>query len=291
MGADNGSFPSGIVVLAAGSDWKSTAGPRPVRGRSAGTTRPAPPRPEGAGDWEHTVDRRAGGPRQQQGGAQRIYRRDTSDPPAWQRPRPCGGGSRGHSYLETQSSRLSGATWWRETRGCFCLNQQECGVSFRRQRDTEGSGWQPSAVSEAATKTPLMLVGAPQHTRAALDTGSQTVGAGDTDAGFLLLRLHTPEPASPMPFHHPTLPSGGDKGERVEREVGVPRSSLGEVGEEQEGGHRTRGEKPFACCPSPMFFSPDDFVALGCCSKTGVAWSSFKLPFLLTTWRHSPAPN
>lgn len=91
-------------------------------------------------------------------------------------------------------------------------------MSFRRRRDTEGRGWQPSAVSEAATKTPLMLVGAPQHTRAASDTGSQTAGAGDTDAGFLLLRLHTPEPASPMPFHHPTLPSGGDKERGISRE-------------------------------------------------------------------------
>lgn len=44
MGADNGSFPSGIVVLAAGSDWKSTAGPRPVRG-SGVLGPPAPPRP------------------------------------------------------------------------------------------------------------------------------------------------------------------------------------------------------------------------------------------------------
>lgn len=164
-------------------------------------------------------------------------------------------------------------------------------MSFRRPRDIEGSGWQPSAVSEAAMKTPLMLVGAPQHTRAALDTSSQTVGAGDTNAEFLLLSLHTPEPASPVPFHHPTLPSRWEKGEPVEREMGVPCSSLGEVGEEQEGGHRTHREKQFACCPSPMFFSLDDFVALGCCSKKGVAWSSFKLPFLPTTWWHSLAPN
>lgn len=42
-----------------------------------------------------------------------------------------------------------------KTRGCFCLKEQECGVSFRRQRDTEGRGWQPSEVSEAATETPL----------------------------------------------------------------------------------------------------------------------------------------
>lgn len=28
----------------------------------------------------------------------------------------------------------------------------------------------------------------------------------------LLLSLHTPEPASPAPFHHPTLPSAGTEG-------------------------------------------------------------------------------
>lgn len=38
-------------------------------------------------------------------------------------------------------------------------------MSFQWQRDTEGSGWQPSAVPEAAMQTPLMLVGAPQHTQ------------------------------------------------------------------------------------------------------------------------------
>lgn len=81
-------------------------------------------------------------------------------------------------------------------------------MSFRR-RGTEGSGWQPSAASEAAVDT-LDACGAPQHTWAASDTGSQTAGAGDTQAGFLLC-LHC-EPAPPMPFLHPTLPSGGTQG-------------------------------------------------------------------------------
>lgn len=43
----------------------------------------------------------------------------------------------------------------------------------------------------------------------------------------------------------------GDKGEPVQREVGVPCNSLGEVGKEE--GNRTHGEKWFACYPSPIF--------------------------------------
>lgn len=68
MGADNGSFLSGNLVLAAGSDWKSTARPVPVRGRGV-LGPPALPCPApGSQRLRTQVDRRAGGPRQQQGG-------------------------------------------------------------------------------------------------------------------------------------------------------------------------------------------------------------------------------
>lgn len=93
---------------------------------------------------------------------------------------------------------------------CFCLNQPECGVSFQWQRDTEGSDWQPSMVSEASMDT-LGACGCTQHPTGGLGHRQPDSGGWRyTHAGFPL-SLH-PEPVPPMPFHHPTLPSGGTKG-------------------------------------------------------------------------------
>lgn len=75
------------------SDWKinswghrsgqtqRSVGHRPPWGEGVGGRRRVRPRDSG---------RKAGGPRQQQGGAQRIHRRDPSDPTAQQHHRPCG---------------------------------------------------------------------------------------------------------------------------------------------------------------------------------------------------------
>lgn len=98
-GGNNGSFPSENLVLAVWySGWKSPGrATSPVQcGGVLG------PPTTGEMEAEHTdggQDSRRG-PRQQQGGAKRSYRLDTSDPTAQQHPRPCGLGEQGGAWNE-----------------------------------------------------------------------------------------------------------------------------------------------------------------------------------------------
>lgn len=78
------------------------------------------------------VARRAGkGPRQQQGGAQQIYRCNPSDLTAQQHPRPCGLGEqrslqqkRCTSYRgDPESSKLDGTKRWWENQGLLLFER------------------------------------------------------------------------------------------------------------------------------------------------------------------------
>ena len=161
----------------------------------------------------------------------------------------------------------------------------------------EGDGGQrPAAelVSEAATKASLNACGyISAHMGILEHRGRQTVGLEIPTQEFLLLSPRM-RPSLHLPFLF-TTPSchlgSGDKGKPAQREVGIPHDGLGEVAEEREEGNRMHGEKWFACCSSPHSFSPGDFVALNCLKTGSGLEQSFELPFLLTTWWHSPAPQ
>lgn len=134
-GTDNGSFPTENLVLAVWySDWKSTAGATvPVKSRGVlGTTRQRGRRRLRT----QMVARRAGeGPRQQQGGAQQIYRCNPSDLKAQQHPRPCGLGEQGSlkqkrctSYPgDPESSKLDGTKRWWENQGLLLFESRSVG--------------------------------------------------------------------------------------------------------------------------------------------------------------------
>lgn len=72
-------------------------------------------------------------------------------------------------------------------------------------------GWQRSG---AATETPLDARGYIPTNMGSLEHGDRrTESRRDTDAGVPAAKpARAPKPAFPMPFHHPTLPSGETKG-------------------------------------------------------------------------------
>lgn len=115
------------------------------------------------------ADRRAGkGPRQQQGGAQQIYRCNPSGLMAQRHPRPCGSGKhRGARERRTrypgdsESSKLDGAKrWGANQRLLLCERAGVWGERAIRGRGTQGMrDWQPSGASVVATETPLDACG------------------------------------------------------------------------------------------------------------------------------------
>lgn len=132
------------------------------------------------------------------------------------------------------------------------------------------SGAATKASPDARGYTPAQ-VGSLEH------RGRQTVGLDIPTQESLLLSPRTC-PSLRLPFLSTTPPcrlGSEDKGKPAQREVGTRHNSLGEGAEEQEGGNRMPGEKRFACCPSPYSFSPDDYIALNCCSKTGSGLEQF----------------
>lgn len=227
MGADSGSFPAGSAVLAAGSDWKSTAGPCGRRQRSAGITRLVPPEGAGEGTLGGQESRR---PTQKQGGAQRILQT-------------------GHRWPAGLAA--SQAVWWRGWRTQPPGDPEQ---SAERSHVVEGNrrlllsepagvwgelltaeGQRGAAGSQAQCLRPpwtsLMLVGTPQHTRVASDTGSQTAGAGDTHAGCLLSLYRRASTSHAFPPSH--LAVWGTKGSQ-QRGKWVFRAAVWERWEDTE---------------------------------------------------------